>query len=354
MHVGVIMAGGRGERLWPLSRKKRPKQFLKIGGKSLLERTVERILSLVGKKNLFIVAPEEYRGLIHAELPFVEEKNLIIEPTGRNTAPCIGLAAMRLLRFDPEAVMMVLPADHLIEEEEYFRELLRFACEIGEEDWLVTLGVVPRSAHTGYGYLEIGELYRRQGDLEAYRARRFTEKPNESLAREYFHSGSHFWNSGIFVWKTRVILEELASYLPEVYQGLREAETYREEGKTALFQEVFATLPSISIDYAVMEKSSRVVVIPATLSWSDLGSLSSLWEVFPHDVFHNAGEGNYRGIESRGNLFLTRKPLFALGVEDLVVIEEEDLLFIASKGKSEEVKKLVALLRENRDLEKYL
>ncbi|MEN3186314.1 MAG: mannose-1-phosphate guanylyltransferase [Atribacterota bacterium] len=350
--VGVIMAGGKGERLWPLSRATKPKQFFVLEGKSFLRRTVERVLPLLGWENIYVVIPEEYRKLVQYELPELPLGNIIVEPVGRNTAPCVGLAALAIERRDPEEVMIVLPADHLVGEEERFREILRFGVALAQEKWLVTLGIVPKSPHTGYGYIEGGKEYRQSGTLLARNALGFREKPTRDVAEMYLAQGNYFWNSGMFLFRADVILEELHHYASEIFWGLEEIRHHW--GDARVLKRVFENLSSISIDYAVMEKSSRILVIPVDIPWSDVGSFPALAEALGKDSGGNTVLGTHFGLGTQNSLFVTQKLVFSLGVMDLVLIEAEDLIFVTTKDRSEEVKLLLALIREKESLQRYL
>ncbi|MGQ9473770.1 MAG: mannose-1-phosphate guanylyltransferase [Candidatus Caldatribacteriaceae bacterium] len=351
MAVGVIMAGGRGERLWPLSREKRPKQFLRVGEKTLFRQTAERIVPMVGWENLYVVAPQIYEHLIREEVPEIPRENIVVEPMGRNTAPSIGLAALAVMRKKDE-VMIVLPADHLVGEEERFRKIMTFGIDLADEKWLVTLGIVPHGPHTGYGYIRVGEEYRRWGEFSAMIVQEFKEKPTQELAKQYLQRGNYFWNSGMFLWKATVIWEEIARYMPDLYQRLQNIE--RHWGDQEFLRRSFVDLPTVSIDYGVMEKSSRVLLIPTNISWSDVGSFSSLAKVFGVDSEENTVPGQHLNFDTRRCFFLTQKPLFSLGVENVILIETEDLLFIASRDRSEELKHFLELIREREDLRKYL
>jgi len=350
--VGIIMAGGKGERLWPLSRRSKPKQFLEIGGKSFLRRTVERVLPLFGWENLYCVIPEEFRELVLAEVPEIPERNLVIEPMGKNTAPCIGLAALAVSQRNPEEVMVVLPADHLLGEEERFREVLRFGMELAQEEWLVTLGIVPRSPHTGYGYIRGGEVFRKSPHFLALRALGFHEKPTFEVAQQYLAEGNYYWNSGMFCFRADVILGELSQHAPEIFKGL--AALRQDFDNQTLREAVFARFPSVSIDYAVMEKSARILLVPVDIPWSDVGSFPALSQALGVDSWGNTVSGKYLGVDTRGCLFITRKPLFSLGVEDLVLIEAEDLIFVTTKKESEGVKRLLEVIKEREDFKGYL
>jgi mannose-1-phosphate guanylyltransferase len=346
----LIMAGGKGERLWPLSRKSRPKQFARFFEKTFFQLTVERIAPLVGIGNVCVVTPKEYIPEIRREVPHLLEKNIFVEPMGRNTAPCIGLSALYLAQENPEEVMVVLPADHLVEKEEEFRRVVQFAFELAEEDKLVTLGIKPSHPHTGYGYIHFDGEYRTQGSLKAYRVLEFTEKPDLETARRFVAEGTYLWNSGMFVWKSRVILDEIKQHMPDLWQGLQEIARYlgtpEEEN---VKREVFSGLKSISIDYGVMEKTQRAVVIPADLGWSDVGSWAALAELLEKDENGNLTFSKYLPIDSRGCAVFSKKPVVTLGTCDLVIVEDEDVIFVMPREKHQEVRKVLEKLEESED-----
>lgn len=347
--VALVMAGGKGERLWPVSRSHRPKQFVSLFGKTLLRHTVERILPLVGVDHLYVVTQREYLEATLRELPFLPPSHLVLEPVGKNTAPCIGFSTVHLARiFSPDEVMVVLPADHIVFEEEKFREAVSLAVEVAQSgEWLVTFGIPPTHPHTGYGYIRCGELFRKDFRGCVYRGEGFTEKPDPSKAEEYLRSGKYLWNSGIFVWTIGAILSAFKTWAPEINRGLeRIAESLGTPEEEKVLLEVFSTFPSISIDYAVMERASSILVVSASFGWSDVGSWKSLGEILPKDASGNVALGEHIALESRGCILWTRKPVVTFGMEGVILVEEEDLLFLAPKSRDQDIRRLLAHLRE--------
>jgi mannose-1-phosphate guanylyltransferase len=345
----VIMAGGRGERLWPLSREQLPKPFLRLfAGRSLLERTVARARQLAPPERIFIITHRELVGLAHeqSQLPLAQ---IIGEPVGRNTAACIGLGALLVQHRDPQAVMVVLPADHYIEDEEALIALLRRAGELAHsQDQLVTLGIVPTYPATGFGYIELdrSQVVQSWGSVIAYRARSFTEKPSLEKAQEFLQRGCYLWNSGMFVWKASVILQEIQRCLPRLSEGIS---CVRPWLSTAQFEqrlsEAYSKLESISIDYGVMQRASHVAVIPAEgIGWNDIGDWNSVRGIFPADAHGNVCVGGSPLLQqTRRSLFFSSHPtktIAALGVEDLIVVDTPEALLVAHSSQAQQVREL--------------
>lgn len=257
--TALIMAGGRGERFWPKSRKSLPKQFLSLtkDGKTMIQLTVERILPLVAIEDIYIATNESYRDLVQTQLPSLPVENIICEPVGRNTAPCIGLGAMHILKKYDDALMLVLPSDHLIKQKTLFVQSLRNACQVADENGnLVTIGITPDYPETGYGYIRFDE----ETSLgQAYRADKFVEKPDLDTAKMYFESGQYLWNSGMFVWKVSSILEKMQQHMPETYAGLRRIQqAFGTEQEQSVLQEEFTKMRSMSIDYGILEHADDI------------------------------------------------------------------------------------------------
>ncbi|MEI8355555.1 MAG: mannose-1-phosphate guanylyltransferase [Deltaproteobacteria bacterium] len=356
----VILVGGSGTRFWPLSRGKSPKQLMSIlGGKSMLQRTVERVLPLAPKGIVVVTnaiqAPETAMQL---EL-YQNDTNLHIveEPEGRNTAPAIGLAAAFVSHLHPGALMVVLPADHYITDEEEFRRTIKRAVEPAQHGSLVTLGIVPTRPETGYGYIEVAP---ERHDAPPYPVRRFVEKPSQEKALEFLASGSFFWNSGMFVWRTDVILEQIKEHMPKLALALAALSIADDTGESSPLQlqiaKMYRSLTGESIDYAVMEKAANVVVIPGLFGWSDVGSWSALPEVIPHDAAGNVTI-NVReeiNLDSSGCVVYGDGKLVALiGVSDLIVVNSGDAVLLCSMERAQDVKKIVEELHR-RDLPDYL
>ena len=371
----VIMAGGQGTRFWPRSRRKRPKQLLDIvGSESMIRQTVDRLLPFVNPEDIYVVTGMEHVEELVGHIPDVPSENIIAEPVGRNTAPCIGLAAMRLKKRDPEGVMAVLPADHVILDKGGFLETLRNACEVAKSgDYIVTLGMTPDRPETGYGYIKKGDLttpliplLNKEGSTKCgvvelglsqsvYHVERFVEKPNKETADGYVKSGEFLWNAGMFVFKVSTILKAIERYMPDLYIGLLRLEPAlgTEEQERAL-NDVYGELPYVSIDYGVMEKADNVLVIPSTFGWNDVGSWTAIDDLLPRDEHGVVAQAEHISIDTKDCIVYSPKKLVAtIGVSNLIVVETEDALLICDKSRAQDVKKVVEILeREGR--EKYL
>jgi mannose-1-phosphate guanylyltransferase len=345
----VIMAGGRGTRFWPASREALPKQFLTVAGRrSLLARTGQRLYPLAGPESVWVLTGAAHVDLVAEQLPDVPRDRIVGEPVGRNTAPCVALAAALVLREDPAGVLLVAPADHWIGDEDAFRDAAAAACAFAEEQrGLVTFGVVPTSPDTGYGYIESGE----DVDGRMRRVARFREKPDRATAEEFLAGGRHFWNSGIFAWRADVFLEELAAHEPEMAEACRRIAEARE--RDAVLAEIYPALTSISVDYAVLERSSRVFVLPATFPWSDVGSWDALAGVLPADADGNVLQGDALAVDSHG-CFVRGATRFTsvVGLDDVVVVDTPDALLVCRKDRAQDVKQVVERLEriDRRDL----
>lgn len=354
--VAVIMAGGRGERFWPLSRRARPKQLLNLDGpRSLIQQAVERVLPLVGPERVLVVTGREYVASVREQLPELPEANILVEPAGRNTAACIGLAAVHLQRtpgpWGPDPIMMVLPADHVVRDAEAFRRVMRAAARAAEEHPLVTIGLWPTRPEPGYGYIELGEPAGQALGYEVYRVRRFVEKPDVALARRYVVGGRHLWNSGMFVWRTGAIREALARYMPQLHQGLeRIARAWGAPDAEAVARAVYEGLESVSIDYGVLERAEEMVVIPADFGWDDAGSWPAFERLFAPDEDGNVVRGaRHVGIDTSQCIVVVNgtqpKLVATLGVRDLVIVETEDVTLVCAKERAQDIRALLARLR---------
>ena len=353
----VIMAGGKGTRFWPRSRERKPKHLLDIiGDRTIIQETVDRIRPVIPSENILIVTGKSHADELMRQLPDVPRGNIIIEPVGRNTAPCISLAALHIRRKTPDGVMVVLPSDHLISDEKKFLEILGAAAEMAERgDHLVTIGIRPTAPETGYGYIEQGGRKVKIRGEEVLAVRSIREKPDIEQAGKFLDQGGFLWNSGMFVWRTSVLLDAVRQCLPHLYRGLVRIEgalgTSRE---AAVVDEVYRDAESISIDYGIMEKARNALVIPGDFGWSDVGSWDSLWEVSRKDEKGNAARGRLIAVESRNCLVHSpAKPVALVGVDDLIVVETDDVLMICRRGASQDVKKAVEAL-EKSDLKTLL
>ncbi len=346
----IIMAGGSGTRFWPLSRSDRPKQFLALGpdSRSLLRATAERVWHLIPPERTFVVTSELLREQVETALPEIPPQQVLAEPVGRNTAPCIGWAATHVRRLDPDAVMMILPADHYIGNTEAYIETLRHGLEAATHGDYVTIGIRPTRAETGYGYIEVGT----EIDPGVFRARRFVEKPNRQRAEQFVASGGFLWNSGMFFFLASRILEAIDQHLPGLGRQLRRYDEAAAAGNEAsVVAETYADLPGVSIDHGIMEKLGSVTVVPGSFDWSDLGSWTSAWELSPHDASDNALPEGGIGLDASGNYaWAPEGKLVALiGVEDLIVVDSGDALLVVPRDRAQEVREIVAVLTKRGD-----
>ncbi|MBX7058209.1 MAG: mannose-1-phosphate guanylyltransferase [Leptospirales bacterium] len=350
----LIMAGGKGERFWPRSRSGHPKQLQRVySDRTLLQETIARARLITDANRIFVGCNEELKRATlktHREL---KPAQFIVEPQGRNTAPIIALAALHFEKKFPGATHVVLSADHYIAPPEGFRRTMEQALQTAEAGWLVTLGVRPSRPETGYGYIHSGPSLE---DLPAHRIESFVEKPDIDRARQYLNGGKHFWNSGIFIWKGSAILEQFAQYAPEILEPIQNSF----QSATRLTA-AFAHLPSQPVDIAILEKSKRIAMTPAEFIWDDVGAWTSLERIRDPDESGNVLVSSGRkpsavvAHHSKRNILATDRPLVALlGVEDLVVVEEPDVLFIASRKELDRIKELLAKMREKAPLQKYL
>lgn len=356
--VAVIMAGGRGERFWPRSRRRLPKQLLSLAsGNTMIQETVRRIESLVGLDRVFVVTGEEHASIVAEQLPRIPASNILREPCARNTAPCIGLAAICLqLRYRPkDPVMIVLPADHLIADEGRFVAALTSAIEAARSDeCLVTLGIRPTHPETGYGYVQYSDDTMQLSHGLAHRVSRFTEKPDLQTASAFLADGRYLWNSGVFVFRASTILTMFERHLPNVYKSLLEiAGALGSEQERDVLAREWAGLPSISIDYGIMEKSQCIYVVPGSFGWNDVGSWAALDSVYPKDEHGNASVGYHVGIDTSGCVIHSPNRLVAtVGVSDLIIVETDDVSLVCTKERAQEVKKVLDELRA-KGLEDY-
>ena len=344
----VVLSGGSGTRLWPLSRQNQPKQFLSLlGDRSLFQETILRASSLPGSQPPVTVCSEDHRFMVGEQLQAVGvvSGGILLEPVARNTAPAIALAALHVLARDPAATLLVLPADHLIEDVAAFREAVASASRLGEDGWLVAFGIRPDYAETGYGYILRGEAL----DADGYRIGRFVEKPDLATAERYVADGGYGWNSGMFLFNAATYLDELARHAPDILAAARKAYAAADADLdfTRVGRDEFAASPSDSIDYAVMERTDRAAVVPVSCGWSDIGSWSSLWSVAERDASGNRHEGDVISVDSTGSLVRAseRRLIATIGIEDLVIIDTADATLVARKDRVQDVKLVVDALK---------
>ncbi len=355
MIYGLILAGGKGSRLYPLSRAEKPKQFLKIiNDKSFLVNTVDRIAPLIDKKNIYVVTNQNYREKIQEELSDIDKDNIITEPMNKETATCIGLSAVRLLKKDRDAVMIVLPSDHYIENENEYIETLAQAVELANRRrCIVTLGIHPTRPETGYGYIEMGD--RISGNRPAYRVARFTEKPNLEVAKDFIYKGTYLWNSGMFVFRADVILREIEKYLPLMHKPLMEIYKHiGEDDEEKVIEEKYKLIDGISIDFGVMQKTRKAYVIKCDFSWDDIGSFSALSRFLDKSRSNSVSKNVYLEECENCSVFGGKNLIIGLGVKDLVIVDAGDVLLVMDRDKDQEIKHLLNELDRENDYKKYL
>jgi mannose-1-phosphate guanylyltransferase len=360
----VILAGGRGTRFWPRSRTRTPKQLLNIVGKrTMLEQTVERLRSLIPPQQIWTVTNSEQARALAKQLPTPARKRILTEPVGRNTAAAIALAALHVRHAAKgDALLAVLPADHYIAQPGRYRQIVAAALDIAREpNRMVVLGITPTRPETGFGYIERAGNQYTAGQSPYFPVRRFTEKPQLAVAREYVASGNYFWNAGMFFWRASTFLDALRQFLPETYRALDELSTHiGKRTYAARLAKVYAKLENISVDYAILEKAASgtaqvaarnfsVFVVPADVGWSDIGSWASVYGLLAKQAGENILAGPGQMLDAEGNfLWSANKFIAAVGIRDLVVVETPDALLICPRERSQEVSKIVKLLEESK------
>ncbi len=359
-YYAVVMAGGGGTRLWPLSRTSRPKQMLSFDGRrTLFQLAIDRLEGIFQSQHILVVTVASQVEALHDQSPQLPRENFLAEPMPRGTASVVGLAAIALQQRDPQATMAVVTADHIIQNVPYFLALLSSGYEVAQAGFLVTLGIQPDAPSTGYGYIQTGEHLGVFGQNEARQALRFTEKPDEATARKFIAGGDHFWNSGMFIWRIDRILEEFHASMPELYQRLDTiSRAWNSPHQEAVIAAEWPQIRPETIDYGIMEKARQVAVLPAqNLGWSDVGSWDSLFGVLPADSQSNIVLGaNYLGLDSNSTLVYSQQPdrlIVTIGAKDLIVVDTGDALLICHKDEAQKVKEVVNRLKQD-NLKDYL
>jgi mannose-1-phosphate guanylyltransferase len=341
----VIMAGGRGERFWPLSTNKLPKPFIPLlGATSLLQDTASRIQPLVPFEKILISIGAEHYEIARQQLPEIPEKNFIVEPMGRDTSACLGFCALHIEQRDADAIMLALPADHFIGDSATYRKVLATGIENLEGSTGMVFGIPPTRPETGYGYILAEKA---AGSADARPVVRFIEKPDAATATQYLASGNYFWNSGMFLWKNRTLLDLFEKHMPETYAGLCKLRPLieKEESREEL-RHIFSTLPRISIDFGIMEKTSGLKLVPAQFGWDDIGSWASLERALPPDTQGNIVQGHHIALDSNNCVIYAQSGTVAtFGVSDLVIVEAYGKVLVCSKEKAADLKKLVGSLQ---------
>lgn len=344
----VIMAGGVGSRFWPKSREKQPKQLLNIfGNDTMIQSTVARLNGLIPNDNIFIITNSLQQNEVIKQLPYIPEKNIIAEPFGKNTAAAIGLASIIINKLNNDSTILVLPADHLINNVKKFQETIKIADEfIEHSDGLITFGITPTRPETGYGYIQINES---TNNKNVFKVKTFAEKPNYSTAVSFIESGDFYWNSGMFIWRTEKILSEIKSFMPELDEGLeliKKAIGTKSFNKT--LKHVYGQLKSVSIDYGVMEKSNCVYLIKGEFDWSDVGSWEEVYLKSPKSENGMVEIGDVFSIKSKDCYVSTKKFSAIVGVENLIVIDTDDSLLVCNRQNAQDVKLVVDYLKLNK------
>lgn len=343
----LIMAGGRGERFWPKSRKSLPKQFLSLtgDGKTMIQLTVERLLPLVDMEDIFISTNKSYKELVRQQLPEIPESNILCEPVGRNTAPCIGLGAVHISKKYDEAIMYVLPSDHDIKFTKMFLGTLEDAAEVAEQgNNLVTIGISPTYPETGYGYIKFNpndELGR------SFKVEKFVEKPELHIAKEYLKTGEYLWNSGMFTWKVSSILEAMQTYMPDDFERLQIiGDAIGTEDEESVFESEFAKMNPVSIDYGVMEKAKSIYILQGTFGWDDVGSWLSIDRLQKTNEYGNAVTGDVVCVSTKNCIIQGENKLIAtVGLEDVIIVDTKDALLICNKDNATDIKKVIENLK---------
>jgi mannose-1-phosphate guanylyltransferase len=351
----VIMAGGRGERFWPLSADNMPKPFLKIlGEKTMIQLTVERVGRLLPVERIFIVIGKSHADIARGQLPDLPEANFLVEPVGRDTAPCIGFAAISLLGIDSQAVMIVLPADHYIPDSDHFIKTISYGADIASSgDYLVTIGIRPVRPETGYGYINACEQVFSSESGVCLKVERFIEKPDFHRARQYLDEGNYFWNAGMFIWKAKTVLAGIAQHMPELSKGLLKMKVALAAHDEGLFAGVFSSLVRQSIDFGLMEKADNVLMIPGEFTWDDVGTWSSLLRVKDLDENGNYCSGDIVCVGTKNSVICSEGPTVgAMGVSDVVIIVSGNGVLVCSADRAQEVREIARLVEAKREKRK--
>jgi mannose-1-phosphate guanylyltransferase len=352
----VIMAGGSGTRLWPLSRKHRPKPLIHLVEKerTMVQIAVRRLHPLFTPDRILLVANKQLTPLLRDQIPEVPEENFIVEPEGRDTAPAVGLAAIHVRHRDPEGVMVVLTADHHIADEETFRNALAVAIDTAQKGGVVTLGIKASYPSTGFGYIERGELWKTENGLDIFALKQFHEKPDQATAEEYIASGNYSWNSGMFIWPVDRVMAEFERNVPDLHRSLEQlAAVIGQPAYEETIARVWPDMPRISVDYALIEKIDReAYVIPVEMGWADIGNFGTLYDLLSSYEGENVTNSDEAPllIDANRTLIFSNRLVAVLGLEDLVIVDTDDILLVCDYNRAQDVKKLVEQLKkEKRD-----
>lgn len=351
-HYVAIMAGGIGSRFWPMSRTKKPKQFLDIlnSGKTLIQWTFDRYASFIPKENIYVVTSDEYTGIVAEQLPDIPVENILAEPSKKNTAPCVAYIAFKLLQKDPKAALVVAPSDHMILDGETFTNIAEKALDfVDRNNSFITLGIKPNHPNTGYGYIQFDTD---EVESEIHKVKTFTEKPDLEIAKSFLASGDFLWNAGIFVWKAKDVIDEFAAQQPEMFELFdNEKQYFNTPHEKEAINRIYPLCTSISIDFAIMEKAKSVCVIPSSFGWSDLGTWNSAYDNIEKDYLGNAVSGNnVIVIDATKCMVRTehKKLMVLQGLDDFIVVDTDDALLICKKEKEQAIKEFVAEVKRSK------
>ena len=342
MIYALILAGGKGTRLYPLSRSANPKQFLKVvNGKSFLRNTVERIKPLISDDNICIITNEMYLDKIYKEVPEIKKSNIFSEPCNKETATCIGLASVKLIKKDKDAVMIILPSDHYIENQKNFMDTIDQALEIADKKrGLVTIGVSPTRPETGYGYIEMGR--RIAGNIPSYKVERFLEKPNAEVAKDLLLKGTYLWNSGIFVWRADVYLREMERYLPKLYKNMMVMYQHiGESDEEQVIKSQYYSIDGISVDFGIMQKTRKAFVIKSEFIWDDIGSFESLSRFLSSYKKNNIKGNVYLKQSENCSVFGDERLIIGFGIKNIIIVDTGDVVLVMDRSKDQDMKQLV-------------
>lgn len=361
MTYGLILAGGKGSRLYPLSRVNKPKQFLNIvDNKTLLYNTLDRVSNIIDNENLYIVTNKEYKKQVFEQSnTFISEDHIIVEPSNKETAVCIALAAIKLLKKDKDAVMLIFPSDHYIEVSDNFYDILNCAIDISNKKrGLVTIGIKAKTPQTGYGYIQIGKSIicgEEFSKLDVYKVERFTEKPSYEIAKDFVLDGGYLWNSGIFCFRADVYLRELEKYLPKIYKGMIEIyKSIDNKDEELIVNKIYNQLDGISIDFGIMQKTRKAYVICGDFYWDDIGSFTSLTKILKQEG-ENYLKGNVLLEDSKNCLIFGNDNLIInFGVQDLIIVNTGDVILIMDRKREQEVKHLFDLLNSKNEFKDFI
>ena len=356
-NVAIIMAGGKGERFWPMSTSKRPKQFLSLteSNKTMIQLTIDRIAPLVNLEDIYVVTNKNYKDVIKDQIPQIKEENILYEPVGKNTAPCIAYATMVIKKRYDDANVIVLSSDHVIKNINLFLDNIKLGIKKLTDNNIITIGIVPTRPETGYGYIKIGT--KDNIDL-IYDVEKFVEKPNYDLAKEYYESSNYLWNSGMFMWKNSFMDECIKTYLPKAYKNM--LKIYKAVDTDSFYdvvKEEFEKIEAISIDYAVLEKVDNILVIPGSFGWDDVGSWLAVERLKTLDKYENIIEGKVISIDSSNNIILNNDYdtlLVTSGLSNLVIVKSDDVILIINKDNVPDIKQVIEKVKESKENERYL